>query len=285
MISAGHLAVVFLGARTMGRIITLTTDYGIADHLVGTMKGVILGIAPDAQIVDITHGVTPFDVLEGALAIGEACRFYPPHTIHVVVVDPGVGTARRPILVSAGEQYFVAPDNGVLSVVISREPRASVRHITADHYFLKPVSRTFHGRDIFSPVAAWLARTGNPADFGEEISDCFQLPVPKPSRHGSSIKGTILRADHYGNLMTNLAPDDAPEIVASGAAFRITLGSGKVTRKVLTFSDGEENEPVLLVGSSGYLEIVTNRGSAAKILQVQPGAEFVLEITNAHTVK
>ncbi|HET6199545.1 MAG TPA: SAM-dependent chlorinase/fluorinase, partial [Candidatus Acidoferrales bacterium] len=132
-------------------IITLTTDFGSADHLAGTMKGVILNINPDAEIADITHHVLPYDLLDGALVIGQAYKYFPPKTIHVVVVDPGVGTERRPLLVSAGTHYFVAPDNGLLSMVYEREEQLTVRHITSDHYFLQPLSSTFHGRDVFSP--------------------------------------------------------------------------------------------------------------------------------------
>src|SRR5258705_4958090 len=140
-------------------IITLTTDYGTTDHLVGTMKGVILKINPDVTIVDITHTVTAYDLLDGALAIGSAYAYFPPKTVHVVVVDPGVGTERRPLLVSAQNQYFIAPDNGVLSVIFEREAHnLVVRQATAEHYFLRPISRTFQGRDIFAPVAAWLSK-------------------------------------------------------------------------------------------------------------------------------
>ncbi len=135
-------------------IITLTTDYGTNDHLVGTLKGVILKINPEATIVDITHNVAPFDLLDAALAIGSAYSYFPPRTIHVVIVDPGVGTERRPLLVTAENQYFVAPDNGVLSVIYEREENVVARNVTAAHYFLQPVSKTFHGRDIFAPIAA-----------------------------------------------------------------------------------------------------------------------------------
>src|SRR5262249_46372912 len=151
-------------------IITLTTDYGTNDHLVGTLKGVILKINPDANIVDITHNVTAYDLLDGALAIGSSYAYFPPRTIHVVVVDPGVGTERRPLLVSAETQYFVAPDNGVLSLVYEKEEDILVRHANVEHYYLQPVSKTFHGRDIFAPIAAWLSKGSQSASMGDEIS-------------------------------------------------------------------------------------------------------------------
>lgn len=150
-------------------IITLTTDYGTSDHLVGVMKGVMLKINPDAIFVDISHGVMPFDILDGALTIGQAYNHFPPKTIHVVVVDPGVGSQRRPILVTGDQHYFVAPDNGVLSMVYEREPKVTVRHIIAEHYFLNPLSTTFHGRDVFAPVAAWLSKNWQTPSFGEEV--------------------------------------------------------------------------------------------------------------------
>ena len=170
-------------------IITLTTDYGTSDHLVGVLKGVILRIVPNATIVDINHHVAPFDLLDGALTIGAAYRYFPPRTVHLVVVDPGVGTERRPILVSADQQYFVAPDNGVLSLIYEREATVSVRHITAEHYFLNPVSNTFHGRDVFAPVAAWLAKTFQTEAMGEEITDYVRFALPRAEGGGYGAEG------------------------------------------------------------------------------------------------
>src|SRR5512134_1147037 len=138
-------------------VITLTTDFGLSDHFVGTMKGVILNIHPQAKIIDLSHGITPYEISEAAFVVGQAYRYFPPGTVHVVVVDPGVGTARRPILVEAARQFFIAPDNGVLSMICSRE-KHKVRAIAAEKYSRKPVSQTFHGRDIFAPAAAHLTK-------------------------------------------------------------------------------------------------------------------------------
>ena len=159
-------------------ILTLTTDFGLTDHFVGTMKGVILGICPAAQIVDISHGVTPFEIAEGAYLIAQAWRYFPKKTVHVVVVDPGVGSARRPILVEAGGQYFLGPDNGVLSMVYLHE-KCKVRHIVNEEYFRHPVSRTFHGRDIFAPVGAHLAACGFQALLGglSEMVDAGRVTI------------------------------------------------------------------------------------------------------------
>ncbi|MDQ6758622.1 MAG: SAM-dependent chlorinase/fluorinase, partial [Acidobacteriota bacterium] len=164
-------------------VITLTTDFGTSDHFVGVMKGVILGIAPQARIVDITHDIAPFGVTEGAFAISQAYAYFPKNTIHVVVVDPGVGSARRPLLVETAGHFFVAPDNGVLSMIYSRADH-KVRHITCERYFRQPVSPTFHGRDIFSPVAAHLAAGTAPARFGKLVQDPVRLALDQPTQTG-----------------------------------------------------------------------------------------------------
>ncbi len=259
-------------------IITLTTDYGTCDHLVGTMKGVILRINPDAKIVDINHSVVPYDLLDGALAIGAAYRYFPPRTIHVVVVDPGVGAQRRPIVVSGENQYFIAPDNGVLSVVYEKETTISVRHITADHYFENPVSNTFHGRDIFAPVAAWLAKLGQTTSFGEEVRDYVRFSLPKPTAAGTAIKGVVLRVDHFGNLMTNLTLQDLPQAMVSAGKVNLHIGGKTIQQLVQTYAQGNAGEPFAILGSSGFLEISVNKGSAARVLGVQRGAEVTLEL-------
>ena len=175
-------------------IVTLTTDFGLNDHFVGTMKGVILKIVPNAEIVDICHSVQAFDILDGALALAQAYSYFPPRTVHLVVVDPGVGSARRPIIANSEEQNFVAPDNGVLSLMYAREERLSVRHVTSEHYFLQPLSNTFHGRDIFAPVAAYLAKGVDHEKFGEEITDFvrFNAPRPKPTASNSTRKPMLM---------------------------------------------------------------------------------------------
>jgi len=257
-------------------VITLTTDFGTADALVASMKGVILTINPDAEIIDITHKILPYDLLDGALAIGAAYKFFPPRTIHVVVVDPGVGTERRPLLVTAGQHYFVAPDNGVLSMIYQNEESVTVRHITAEHYFLQPVSNTFHGRDIFSPVAAWLSKNGQSNSFGEEITDFVRFTLPKPKAAGNSIKGVVLRADNFGNLLTNFTPEDAPQVLA-GSKFKMRVGNAEISKFAQTFGTGAPNEPVLILGSSGFFEVAINRGNAAKTLAASRGAEVTLQ--------
>src|SRR4051812_28773302 len=177
------------------------------------MKGVILGINPDAEIVDICNSVQSFDILEGALTIAQSYRYFPVDTINMVIVDPGVGSARRPILVTTEKHKFIAPDNGVLSLVYEREARISVRHITAEHYFLQPTSQTFHGRDIFSAVAAWLSKGVEAAKFGEEVTDYVRFASPKVKKvNDRTLKGVVLKVDKFGNLVTNIRQEDAPQL-------------------------------------------------------------------------
>ena len=257
-------------------IITLTTDYGTNDHLVGTLKGVILKINPDVTIVDITHEVAPYDVLDGALAIASAYRYFPARTIHVVIVDPGVGTERRPLLVSGETQYFVAPDNGVLSLVYEQETALLVRHATAEHYFLQPVSKTFHGRDIFAPVAGWLSKGWQSASMGEEINDYKRFALPKPKAAEGVTQGTVLRMDHFGNLLTNFRPDDMPDGALKSGTLKMQVNGKEVKRLVETFAQGEPGEPVALVGSSGFIEIAVNKGNAARVVGAGRGAAVVV---------
>ena len=258
-------------------IITLTTDYGTNDHLVGTLKGVILKINPDVTIVDITHNITPFDLLDAALAIGSAYSYFPPKAIHVVVVDPGVGTERRPLLVSAQNQYFVAPDNGVLSVVYERETEGLVvRHANVEHYYLQPVSKTFHGRDIFAPVASWLSKGWQTPSMGDEISDYKRFSIPRPKEADGGLKGAVLRTDAFGNLITNFRSEDLPESALNGGGINLQVGSHQVSRLVDTFARGNNGEPIAYVGSSGYLEIGVNKGSAARTLSLGRGTPVIL---------
>jgi S-adenosylmethionine hydrolase len=259
-------------------IITLTTDYGTSDHLTGVLKGVILNINPEASVVDITHSVIAHDILDAALTIGLVYKYFPPRTIHIVIVDPGVGTERRPILVASDQHYFVAPDNGVLSSVYDQTEALYAWHVTSEHYFRQPVSNTFHGRDIFAPVGAWLSKNWQTASFGEPITDFVRFAIPKPKASGNTVRGIVLRVDTFGNLMTNVKPEDAPALVADGGKFAIKIGNGEVKKLVQTFAQGAQGEVFGLIGSSGYLEISVNKGSAAKALGAGRGAEVTVEL-------
>ncbi len=259
------------------RIITLTTDFGLSDHFVGVMKGVIAAIAPAAEVIDISHGVEPYNIADGAFTIAQAYHYFPKRTIHVVVVDPGVGSARRPLLAEAGGQFFIAPDNGVLSMILAAEPKPRVRHITAEKYFLHPVSRTFHGRNVFSPVAAHLAARVAPGEFGKLIDDYLRASFDHPAKTGPRTwTGVILKADHFGNLATNFHIDRFPAIRTH--AFSLKLGSRTIARLALTFSECAPGELFAIVGSSGYVEIAAAEDSAARALGCGSGAPLVLTI-------
>jgi len=247
------------------------------------MKGVILGVEPNAQIVDISHAVQPFDVLDGALTISQAYNYFPSGTVHMVIVDPGVGTARRPIIVTSERHHFVAPDNGVLSLVYQKEQRLHARHVTAEHYNLQPVSQTFHARDIFSPVAAYLAKGVDPEKFGDEITDFvrFNAPKPKPVNE-STLRGIVLKADRFGNLITNITPEDAPMLFTTpAAAFKIVVGKREVTEIKAAYADGAPGEVFGILGSMGYLEIAANRASAAQVLGVGKGVDVNIVLGEA----
>jgi S-adenosyl-L-methionine hydrolase (adenosine-forming) len=260
-------------------IITLTTDYGTSDHLVGTLKGVILKINPDVTIVDISHDVSPYDLLDGALTIGSSYSYFPPRTIHVVVVDPGVGTDRRPLLVTGDTQYFVAPDNGVLSLVYEREENVLVRHANVEHYYLQPVSKTFHGRDVFAPVAAWLAKGAQASAMGEEISDYKKFAMPKAKAAEGVSKGVVLRVDSFGNIVTNFRPEDLPAAAIENGTVQITLGNHSVSKLVDTFAKGVPGEPFAYIGSNGFVEIGINRGNASKSLGIGRGTQVILAMS------
>lgn len=261
-------------------IITLTTDFGEADHLVAVMRGVILSINPEAKLVDICHQIKAFDVWDGAFTLGEACAYFPPGTIHVVVVDPGVGSRRRPLLARTPRHAFIAPDNGVLSLVCGNESPVEVRHITKQDFFRQPASATFHGRDVFAPCAAWLSRNVAPEKFGPVIEDYLRLQIPAPRRMpDGALEGVILRADRFGNLMTNFTLQDAPELGApTPPPVRLLVNSILVTRMVEYYGMGRPGEPFLIVGSSGYLEVSVNRGSATQALGADAGAAVRLVI-------
>lgn len=247
------------------------------------MKGVILDIVPDAEIVDICHAVQAFDVLDGALAIAQAYSYFPNGTVHLVVVDPGVGTARRPILLSTGRHYFVAPDNGVLSLVYAHAERVQVRHIDAEHYYRQPVSSTFHARDIFAPVVAYLAKGVEPAKFGEEITDFVRFNAPKPKPvDAQTLRGVILRVDRFGNMVTNFTPQDVPALFqAEPPAFKIIVGKREITTIHANYAEGKANEVFGILGSMGYLEISANRAAAAQVIGVGKGSEVNIVLEGA----
>jgi S-adenosylmethionine hydrolase len=254
-------------------ILTLTTDFGLADHYVGVMKGMILGICPQAQIVDITHEVTAFEIAEGAFTIAQAYRYFPKKTVHVVVVDPGVGSDRRPIVVEAGGQCFVAPDNGVLSMIYSEE-KHKVRQISNETYFRHPVSRTFHGRDVFAPVAAHLAAGVAVSQMGKLIRDYERAEFETPRLNGTrSWSGRVLKIDRFGNVVTNFRVRDFGDL----GSFSLAIGLEEIRRSAGSYAEAVAGELFAIAGSSGYWEVSVNQGSAAGRMGCQIGS--VVELT------
>jgi S-adenosyl-L-methionine hydrolase (adenosine-forming) len=263
-------------------IITLTTDFGTNDHFVGAVKGVILDIVPEAAIVDITHAVQAYDVLDGAIAISQTYSYFPTGTVHMVVVDPGVGTTRRPIIASSDGYHFVAPDNGVLSMVYAKEERIHVRHVTSEHYFRQPLSTTFHGRDVFAPVAAYLAKMVDSHKFGDDIEDYVKFAAPRPKAAGDSrLRAVVLKVDRFGNLITNVTPADAPAVFSGKSPFKIVVGSKEITDIRSTYAEGGPGEVFGILGSMGYLEIVSNRAPAAQATGAGKGSEVTILLGEA----
>jgi S-adenosylmethionine hydrolase len=258
-------------------VITLTTDFGVSDHFVGVMKGVIAGICTDATVVDISHDVPPFEIAQGAYLVSQAWPYFPKGTVHVAVIDPGVGTSRRPILVEAHGHRFIGPDNGVLSLVYADVPHKA-REIANQKLFLSPhISRTFHGRDVFAPVAARIAAGTRPSSVGPLIEDHLKLTAYKPQRTSKRAwTGSVLYIDRFGNLITNFHVSEFAGV--NTRPFEVSVGTTHIHHLALTFGDAEPGEVVLVLGSSGYFEIAANQGSAAKLLGCGVGAPVDLEL-------
>jgi len=258
-------------------VITLLTDFGLADHYVGAMKGTILSICPDAQLVDISHEIAPYAIAEAAYTLSQAWTCFPPGTVHLAVVDPGVGTARRPILVEAAGHHFVAPDNGVLTMVYDAVPDHEALEITASRFFGRPVSRTFHGRDIFAPVAAHLANGLAPDEFGNRVGDPLRPGFSKPTSTGPKTwAATILKVDRFGNLITNLHSESWQRLAAE--PFEMRVGTCLVTRMASNYGEMEPGDPFVIMGSGGFLEVSLNQGSAANATGVRSGDRVELRL-------
>lgn len=269
----------------MGTFITLITDFGLSDGYTAAMKGVIYSINPEATIVDITHNIQPQNIRQAAFALHTAHNFFPSYTVHLVVVDPGVGTNRRPIIIKTPRAHFVAPDNGVLSYIIndySPQPLADSQRvrvgpdmeayvITREKYWRQPVSNTFHGRDIFAPVAARLSLGLMASSLGDRVDTVTAFPVPLPRRQDNTLVGEVLHIDSFGNLITSITEKSLSETRQSATI----LLRNKVIRGI-SHNYAEANGPVALVGSSGYLEIAVANGSAAAHFQAKLGDEVKL---------
>ena len=259
-------------------LITLLTDFGTEDYFVGALKGVILSVNPRASIVDLTHDIPAHDVEAGAFTLLASYRSFPSQTVHLAVVDPGVGSARRPIIVSAGKNVFVGPDNGIFSYVYESEPDHQTFHITNDRYFHHPVSTTFHGRDIFAPVAAALSLGANPHELGPEIKDAVRLASLQPvEQKNGKLKGRIIHIDRFGNCITNFTREHLASTLESRASLKV---SGQTIRSLRRFYREEEggSEKLFAVwGSAGFLEIAATNRSAASLLKAKRGQPVILK--------
>jgi len=258
-------------------IITLLTDFGSQDYFVGAMKGTILSINPAANIVDITHETPPQDIRAAAFNLLGVYKEFPADTIHVVVVDPGVGSDRRPILIECANQIFVGPDNGVFSWVCEREENSRAIHLTNDKFFRAPVSSTFHGRDVFAPVAGALSTGVAPEELGPVIDDLVRLESLKPRTVDKGVtEASIIHIDRFGNCITNLTRDDLGSDGLDGA--KLVVNGHEVSSLREFFADGgaSNNELFCVFGSAGFLEIAAQNSSAASILGAERGDALML---------
>ena len=276
-----------------GALLVFTTDFGLTDSYAGVIKGVALSINPELRFVDLTHQVAPQNVSQGAFILGVSYRYFPAHTIHVAVVDPGVGASRRPVLLQTPHGSFVAPDNGLLSRVLSQylpdlpstagtvklPPEVRAFHLTNPDYWLHTVSSTFHGRDIFTPVAAHLSLGVSPESLGEPTGDLAWLPLPQPRVTPERIGGEIIYCDVYGNLISSI-----PATLLQSKEIRdIRIRGRSISRLSRTFLDTPGNTPqpelIALFGSHGYLEVAVPNGSASKVLSVGVGEAITVTLT------
>jgi len=254
-------------------IIALLTDFGLRDHYVGVMKGVALGICPDVTFVDLTHDIPAQDVLAGALELDAAYRYFPPGTIFLAVVDPGVGSARRAIAIDVGEFRCVGPDNGLFTVLVDRHPPKTAVELTDPRFARPVVSRTFEGRDRFAPAAAWLASGRSVSDLGRPAGTLVRLEIPRAQLSHDGAVGAVLRVDRFGNLITNL---DQSVLDRVGADVAVEVAGHRVPRMVGTYAEAARGAICALVGSSGHLEIALNGGSAADALAAGRGTTVYL---------
>lgn len=256
-------------------VITLTTDFGHLDGYVGAMKGVILSICPQAEIVDISHQIRPQGVAQAAYVLSTAAVYFPPGTVHVVVVDPGVGSERRPVAIQTERATYIGPDNGVFSLALNLDPARRAVHLTEPHYHLTPVSATFHGRDVFAPAAAHLACGVALVDMGEvlALSELVELPMVAPlPQPGGGWQCEIMHVDRFGNLITNF------RLPSPRQGLKVGVGRRWIEEISHTFADAAPGEMVAYAGSSGYLEIAVREGSAADVLEMGVGDLVEIEV-------
>ncbi len=258
------------------KIIALTTDFGLQDPYVAEMKAVILGLCYDAIIVDITHSIEKFNIRMGAYMLASTEPYFPKGTIHVAVIDPGVGTARRSLLVQTQDASFIGPDNGVLMLAAEKQGIMEIREITNPEFMLPHVSNTFHGRDVFASVAAHLANGVSTSEFGPEIHDAIKPDFIKVIFRKNSLIGEVLHVDSFGNIITNVTDQDLNHL-RIGNSLRTEVADCKMNLKIgRTYAESKRGEALILVGSQGYLEIAINQGNAAEKFDAKQGDKVLL---------
>ena len=258
-------------------IITLLTDFGTKDYYVASLKGAILSINPRSSLVDITHQVSPHDIEEGAFILANAYSSFPKGTIHLSVIDPGVGSARKPILLVTSNYFFVGPDNGLFTLAVRKEKVKKAVALTNPRFFLSKVSTTFHGRDLFAPVAAHLSLGVRPRAFGSIIESWEELNFRKPESKGEELIGEVLHIDTFGNLITNI---DEGEFLSftKGDAFVVKVGKRRIQGLKKGYREGKKGEPIVLLGSAGFLEISVREENAQKLLKIKRGDRVTVQI-------
>ena len=266
-------------------LITITTDFGASDNYVGVMKGVILRINPSASIVDISHHVSPQDVLQGAFVLGTGVKYFPKGTIHIGVVDPGVGSSRDALVLTGPDGHFVGPDNGIFSLAMGEDSEGlatgrrplpegwTARRITNSKYMLEHVIATFHGRDVFAPAAAYLSLGVSPDDLGPEVYEIMRLPFPAPVKHDGGLLGQVVYVDRFGNLVTNIGDKD----LADWGQTRVKICGRVIDRLSQYYAQG--GSLAALIGSAGYLEVAVKNGSAAEELKAGVGTHASVSVS------
>jgi S-adenosylmethionine hydrolase len=264
-------------------IISLLSDFGNKDPYVAEMKAVILSINPQARIIDITHEIGKFDIRMGAYVLASAAPYFPPNTVHVAVVDPGVGTKRRPIIAETSRSLYVGPDNGLLMLAAHKEHIKNVYTIDNPEYTLSDVSKTFHGRDIFAPAAAHLTRGNKPSDFGSAIQDFILPEFAEPHQRDGELRGEVLHVDDFGNIVSNITSEDLEKMgFHEGSSLLVRLGEKTLTlRFCLAYGEVPSGTPLALVGSSNFLEVAVNQRSASGIFKAKVGEAFHVSVASS----
>jgi len=258
-------------------IITLLTDFGTRDHYVASMKGVILGINPRCALIDITHQVKPHDIEEGAFLLASACSYFPKGTIHVSVVDPGVGGPRKPVLLVTRNYFFLGPDNGLLSLAAQGDTVKQAVELTNPTFFLSRISTTFHGRDIFAPAAAHLTLGIRPGVFGPRLNSWVKLDIGTPIVTGRELVGKVIHVDAFGNLVTNIRERELLQF-NRGHLVVIRAGGRSINGLKKGYRDGRKGAPMALVGSGGFLEVSVREGNARKLLKIEKGDRVKIQL-------